>query len=292
MDWFVPCNVRHYDVFKAFSDLRRVNWGQPVRQVKAGDTAYIYVSEPYSAITHKCRVVRADLEPEEALIDDSKYSLTQESETPYTRYMELEAVGEYADPGLALCILKNKGLTQIRSIHGISPRLSAYLEEVTDHYAGEADAEEDALLLQTVNRAPARPVKPFAYQGKPRAKLSPTVRNGQRVFARDRQTSLNALSHANYLCEIDPGHPTFTRKNWDKPYTEPHHLVPMSYSDQFDVSLDVEENIVSLCSNCHNQLHYGKEFDRMLEKLYQAREQHLKRVGICISWDKLLSMYR
>ena len=46
-------------------------------------------------------------------------------------------------------------------------------------------------------------------------------------------------------------------------------LVPLAYSDKFNVSLDVEENLVSLCSNCHNNLHYGKAFESLLKKLYK-----------------------
>lgn len=77
-------------------------------------------------------------------------------------------------------------------------------------------------------------------------------------------------------------HPTFIRKKSDKKYTEPHHLIPMAFSDEFDVSLDVEENIVSLCSNCHNQIHYGKDADVLLRKLYEERKDellHCKKYG-------------
>ena len=86
-------------------------------------------------------------------------------------------------------------------------------------------------------------------------------------------------------------HPTFIRRNTDKNYTEPHHLVPMSCSDQFDVSLDVEENIVSLCSNCHNEIHYGKNADILIKKLYWERKEDLEKAGICISMEKLLNAY-
>lgn len=54
----------------------------------------------------------------------------------------------------------------------------------------------------------------------------------------------------------------------DKPYTEPHHLIPLVRQDQFDVSLNVKENIISLCSNCHNEIHYGKDSDRLIQELY------------------------
>lgn len=65
----------------------------------------------------------------------------------------------------------------------------------------------------------------------------------------------------------------------------------MAFSDEFEVSLDVEENIVSLCSNCHNQIHYGKDADKLIAKLYEERKDILKKVGIVISLDRLLAMY-
>lgn len=67
--------------------------------------------------------------------------------------------------------------------------------------------------------------------------------------------------------------------------------MPLEYSDQFDISLDVEENIVSLCSNCHNLLHYGKDFEPLLLKLYEERKELLSHVGIAISYEELVEMY-
>lgn len=65
----------------------------------------------------------------------------------------------------------------------------------------------------------------------------------------------------------------------------------MAFSEEFDVSLDVEENIVSLCSNCHNQIHYGKDADVLLRKLYEERKDALASVGIKITLERLLEMY-
>lgn len=60
-------------------------------------------------------------------------------------------------------------------------------------------------------------------------------------------------------------------------YTEPHHIVPMSRQDAFDTSLDVEENIISLCCNCHKQIHLGQGYEDMLEKIYNERKELLKK---------------
>lgn len=110
-------------------------------------------------------------------------------------------------------------------------------------------------------------------------------------YKRDLKIAKNALAHAGYRCECNPDHETFIRKNSNRPYTESHHLIPMKYSEQFDYSLDTEVNIVSLCSNCHNQIHYGKDADRLIRKLYADRADYLEMAGIGITEDELLKLY-
>lgn len=87
-------------------------------------------------------------------------------------------------------------------------------------------------------------------------------------------------------------HQTFIRKANGMPYTEPHHLVPMRAQKDFSVSLDVENNIVSLCSNCHNLIHYGKGAEILLKKIYNEREQLLQQAGIVITFEDLMNYYK
>jgi len=164
------------------------------------------------------------------------------------------------------------------------PELDALVDVIVE------EQEDDSLVssLKTANVAVANG---FEYTGKPKEKEEPKISNGYKVFPRDRRTAINALAHAKYQCEINPEHPTFIRKNTGKTYTEPHHLVPMAFSDEFDVSLDVEENIVSLCSNCHNCIHYGEEAEELIRKLYNERKAALESVGIYITLERLLMMY-
>lgn len=132
----------------------------------------------------------------------------------------------------------------------------------------------------------------FEYKGKPQEIREAIVENGVTVYPRNRQTAINALAHAHFVCEIDSEHPTFIRKHSDQSYTEPHHLIPLAYQYKFDVSLDVEENIVSLCSNCHNEIHYGRDADRLICKLYGWRKDVLAKAGIKdVKIDELLAMY-
>ncbi len=131
----------------------------------------------------------------------------------------------------------------------------------------------------------------FEYKGKPQEIRKPVIKDGMSVYPRNKQTAINALAYAHFVCEIDNEHPTFIRKNSDETYTEPHHLIPMAFQEQFTVSIDVEENIVSLCSNCHNEIHYGRDADTLLRILYSERKAVLEKAGIVISMSDLLGMY-
>ena len=75
-------------------------------------------------------------------------------------------------------------------------------------------------------------------------------------------------------------------------YMETHHLIPLEYYGLFDNNLDVEANIVCLCSTCHNRIHYGKDSADLVEHLYKKRKEELELAGILIPLDKLLRMYK
>lgn len=95
-------------------------------------------------------------------------------------------------------------------------------------------------------------------------------------YPRDKKTTSKELKRANYGCEIDKDHLSFIRKTKGTNYTEPHHLVPVSEQNNYDVSLDVQAYIIALCSNCHNLLHYGKDTEALLRKIYDMRKDELE----------------
>ena len=111
-------------------------------------------------------------------------------------------------------------------------------------------------------------------------------------YKRNPVKAINALKNADYKCEYCNEHKTFIRKGSGLPYTEPHHLVPMKAQKDFNVSLDVENNIVSLCSNCHNLIHYGKDAEIIIKELYDARLTELNDAGIIITLAELLKYYQ
>lgn len=150
-------------------------------------------------------------------------------------------------------------------------------EKLIDKIAGLTDEELNSIE--------------YVYTPEPEEKGAPIIRNNIQIYPRNKKRAMNALSSAGFVCEIDELHPTFIRKNSSKNYVEPHHLVPMKYSKHFEHSLDVEANIVSLCSNCHNQLHYGRDYEILLRKLYDNREEVLYKAGIKVTYDELKEMY-
>ncbi len=120
------------------------------------------------------------------------------------------------------------------------------------------------------------------YIPEPEAK-KPGKTVGEKVVPdRDRAKADNALARAGYLCEFDNEHKLFIRKRQPINYTEPHHLIPLKYDVLFENSLDVQANIISLCSHCHNLIHYGVDAELVIRKLWEDRKEELKQAGLSI----------
>ncbi|WP_129727953.1 HNH endonuclease [Ectobacillus funiculus] len=156
----------------------------------------------------------------------------------------------------------------------------------------ETELLDDFGLVDLVEKLEIEDNEEVSYTRVPKEKLSlKTNDKGVPTYPRNLKIAMNALKLARFKCEFDNSHNTFIRKRDGKPYTEPHHLIPLSFHGDFPYSLDVEQNIISLCSHCHNLLHYGRDNSGVLEKLYNDRKDLLKEVGIEIRFEQLLSYY-
>lgn len=110
-------------------------------------------------------------------------------------------------------------------------------------------------------------------------------------YPRNPIVAKRALCHAEFKCEFDASHGTFPRMIDGLPYMETHHLIPLKYADRFDISIDVPENTVCLCSTCHNRIHYGRNKKEMIEYLWSLRKNDLHQVGIDIDLSEILRFY-
>lgn len=112
-------------------------------------------------------------------------------------------------------------------------------------------------------------------------------------YVRSPVIAAEAIKKANFLCEIDPDHWTFTSRAKKQKYVEAHHLVPMCQQNKFFVTVDVVENIVSLCATCHRLLHFGVEEEKrsLLISLFEKRKEKLAAKSIQIKKKDFLQFY-
>ena len=59
-EWIIPANPKFYDVEGAFAENSIIDWKQGAGIIK-GDTVYLYVAAPVSAILFKCKVLETDI---------------------------------------------------------------------------------------------------------------------------------------------------------------------------------------------------------------------------------------
>ena len=172
----------------------------------------------------------------------------------------------------------------------------SHLKAALADIVGDKESEYDAVEMESINELVEDEnahEKPKWTGVKEEQAMTTSSKTGREIPKRDPKRAADALEHADYLCEYDSSDRTFLRKN-GKNYTEPHHLIPISKYRDFDYSVDVMENIVSLCSHCHNLLHYGRFEDKVpvLTKLYNDRIAALRKCGLDLTLEQLMSYYR
>jgi 5-methylcytosine-specific restriction protein A len=112
-------------------------------------------------------------------------------------------------------------------------------------------------------------------------------------YPRNPAAAAQALQDAEFTCEADPSHGTFTSDATQQPYVEAHHLMPLSNPLGLAGNLDVPENIVALCPNCHRRVHLEEKVARitMLADLYSKRKLRLKAHNLDFGFPELLRAY-
>lgn len=154
--------------------------------------------------------------------------------------------------------------------------------------------EEAAYIAETAaaDTGTAAAVPPLS--DAPRQKPARRAAAERHTYPRNPTIAGHALDRAGHRCEANPDHTSFLRRDGRFLYMEPHHLIPISFTDYFGVDLDREQNIFSLCSNCHNQIHYGQKEDvrALISKLFAARKAELCAVlGREISVEEIYQIY-
>lgn len=59
-EWVIPSNPKYFDIIHAFDHADEINWKQGAG-IKEGDTVFMYVGAPVSAILYKCKVTETGI---------------------------------------------------------------------------------------------------------------------------------------------------------------------------------------------------------------------------------------
>ncbi|MFK8104824.1 MAG: HNH endonuclease [Saprospiraceae bacterium] len=107
----------------------------------------------------------------------------------------------------------------------------------------------------------------------PVGKIITKTVGARKTYHRDPKLAAYRFSLANYQCEIDSNHSTFTSAKTGMPFVEAHHFIPMKYQSLFEHPLDNAENIISLCPNCHRGFHHAITGEKMelITNIYAKR---------------------
>lgn len=90
---------------------------------------------------------------------------------------------------------------------------------------------------------------------------------GRKRFKTQKKIRDSVLENANYICDChDKKHFYFESTDLHN-YVEGHHIVPMNRQEEYyfdkNINLDIPNNIVPLCPNCHCQIHLGSRQARI-----------------------------
>ena len=122
--WIIPCNVKFFDIIEHVKNTKTIVWKKSAK-ICDGDTAFIYVGNPYKEITYKCKVISLQ-------VDDSLLSLHSYAKRgDYDRnnvYMELQVEKEYKE-GISLQQLQELGMFMVRKQTRLYGPMLDYIEK-------------------------------------------------------------------------------------------------------------------------------------------------------------------
>ena len=117
-NWIIPANPKYYDIEAAINenDEHIFMWKQS-NSIAAGDTVYMYIAAPVSAIRYRCKVLEADIPYKYA---DENLSMS--------RVMRLQLLETYDKTPIGLDMMKEHGVGAVRGPRGIPNSLIHEIE--------------------------------------------------------------------------------------------------------------------------------------------------------------------
>ena len=117
-EWIVPANPKYYDVIGAFEASQEIDWKQG-SGIRTGDTVFLYVAAPVSAILYRCLVTQTDIP---FRYDDGNVHMNA--------LMKIRLQKKYPSDAFPFDVLKNDyGVSAVRGPRGVPHRLSIALKK-------------------------------------------------------------------------------------------------------------------------------------------------------------------
>ena len=117
-EWIIPSNPKYYDIVHAFDETDEIDWKQGAG-IKEGDTIFMYVGTPVSAILYKCKVTKTDI--------PYRY---QDDNLTIKALMKIKLLKRYDPDKFTFGTLKDKyGIYAVRGPRGITNSLSSDLNK-------------------------------------------------------------------------------------------------------------------------------------------------------------------
>ena len=116
-EWIIPSNPKYYDIIHAFDETDTVDWKQGAG-IKMGDTVFMYVGAPVSAVLYKCKVTETNI----------PYQY-QDKNLTISALMKIRLLKRYAPEQFTFEVLKSEyGIYAIRGPRGVPNSLSSALK--------------------------------------------------------------------------------------------------------------------------------------------------------------------
>jgi hypothetical protein len=176
------------------------------------------------------------------------------------------------DNGAQPSIIPSKTLSLLSSNFSLFPPLN------------EEEYYQEQIQSRKLKKVAEGPVK----------KLEKGTSNGKKQqWKRDPNMAGYAILNSKNNCEVNSEHITFKHFKTGLNFVEAHHLLPMEYQGEFDNSIDVPENIIALCPNCHRAFHHSDKSDKqdLISLFYIKRVDGLKARGIYLTLQEMHKYY-
>ncbi len=118
-EWLIPASPAMYDVEQDFQRDGTILWKQTANFI-VGDTVYMYMAAPVSAIMYKCVVIQADIPYK---YDNGDYHIR--------KAMKLRLVQRFAEGDMSLTRMKTLGATAVRGARRVPNKLSCELKKLS-----------------------------------------------------------------------------------------------------------------------------------------------------------------